>query len=369
MIPSSQYSSVGLHQYKWTRTPYVAPTSANQTLAPPPIVVDDLDINSFEQGKIHTAWINLVQDGFGEWIKIPVIIARGVKEGPVFGITAAVHGNELNGVPGIHRLIQHINIKKLSGSVIACPCVNVTGFLSYKRYFRDGRDLNRTFPGKEAGFAAQVYCHAVLTKLISHFEYHIDLHTASFGRVNSYYVRSDMLDPVVEKLSWLCNPQIILHNSGQDGTLRGAATELGIKSITIEVGNPQSFQSRFISWTYAGVRRMLHYLGMYNLSDISKNPPNRANIVLCAGGYWMYTRCGGLLEVYPPVNSLVKKGHLIGRVMNIFGNISEEIFAPEDGMVVGKSSNPVAFAGDRVIHLGIPHPEGEPLPEAQGENY
>jgi len=83
----------------------------------------------------------------------------------------------------------------------------------------------------------------------------------------------------------------------------------------------------------------------------------------------MYTRCGGLLDVYPPVNSFVKKGDLIARVKNIFGNISEEICAPEDGVIVGKSSNPVAFAGDRVIHLGIPHPEGEPLPEAQGENY
>jgi len=369
MIPSSQYSSTGLHQYKWKRQPYVPPTSLNQTLAPPPIVVDELDINAFEKGRVQTAWINLVQDGFGEWMKIPVIIARGVHDGPIYGITAAVHGNELNGVPGIHRLIQHINIKKLSGAVIACPCVNVTGFLSYKRTYRDGRDLNRTFPGKEQGFASQVYCHAVLTKLISHFEYHIDLHTASFGRVNSYYVRCDMNDPVVEKFAWLCNPQIILHNSGQDGTLRGAATELGIKSITIEVGNPQSFQSRFISWTYAGVRRMLHYLKMYHLSDISKKPPNKDNIILCSSGYWMYTRCGGLLDVYPPVNSFVKKGDLIARVKNIFGNISEEICAPEDGVIVGKSSNPVAFAGDRVIHLGIPHPEGEPLPEAQGENY
>lgn len=176
--------------------------------------------------------------------------------------------------------------------------------MSYNRYFRDGKDLNRTFPGKEGGFASQVYCHAVLTKLISHFEYHIDLHTASFGRVNSYYVRCDMLDPVVESFAWLCNPQIILHNSGQDGTLRGAATELGIKSITIEVGNPQSFQSRFISWVYAGVRRMLAYLKMYHLSDISKNPPNKENIILCNGGYWMYTRCGGLLDVYPGKFSL-----------------------------------------------------------------
>jgi len=130
-------------------------------------------------------------------------------------------------------------------------------------------------------------------------EYHLDLHTASFGRVNSYYVRCDMLDPDVASFAWLCNPQIILHNSGQDGTLRGSATELGIKSITIEVGNPQSFQNQLIYWTYAGVRRILSYLKMYHLTDISNKPPNKDSIILCSKGYWIYTKGGGLLEVYP----------------------------------------------------------------------
>jgi len=373
MLPSSSYSGAGLHQYRWQRSPYGPPSQEiapySQTLAPPPIAIDNLDISSYDRGMVHTAWINLVQDGCGEWMKIPVIIARGAKDGPVFGITAAVHGNELNGVPGIHRLIGSLNVKKLSGTVIACPCVNMTGFLNYTRYFRDGNDLNRTFPGKPNGDASQMYCYALMQKLIRHMEYHIDLHTASFGRVNSYYIRSDMNDPVVADFTWLCNPQIILHNSGQDGTLRGAATELGIKSLTIEIGNPQTFQSRFISWTYAGVRRLLHYLKMYHLSDISVTPPNREHIILCNGGYWMYTGCGGILEVYPPVNAFVHKGDLIARVKNIFGNICEEIRAPEDGMVVGKSSNPVAFSGDRVLHLGKIHPEGKPLGKAEGENY
>ena len=313
------------------------------------------------------------------------------------------YGNSTN-------LALHANARKTYASltlanpspVVAVPCVNITGYLSYRRQFRDGHDLNRTFPGRPGGFASQVFCHQLLEKLIRHFNYHIDLHTASFGRINSYYIRADMLDPVTAEMSLLCNPQIILHNSGQDGTLRGAATQLGIKSITVEIGNPQSLQSRFISWyvpalatlrhaetelpphphyrvasrTYAGTRRIMSYLNMYPLQNVtfSKKPPNKQNIILCSNGFWMYTNYGGVLEgtcgsswrqqarasgslpatpVYPPVNSIVQEGDLIARVKNIFGNIVEEIFAPCKGVCIGRSSNPVAYTGDRIIHLGV----------------
>jgi predicted deacylase len=127
---------------------------------------------------------------------------------PVVGITAAVHGNELNGVPCIHRVVSDIDIHKLTGTVVAVPCVNVTGYLKFTREFADG---------KEDGFASQVYTYQLMQKIISQFNYLIDLHTASFGRVNSYYVRSDMNDPIGAVMAHLQQPQVILHNSGQDG--------------------------------------------------------------------------------------------------------------------------------------------------------
>jgi len=190
--------------------------------------------------------------------------------------------------------------------------------------------------------------------------------------VYSYYIRADMHDESVAEMVRLCNPQIILHNSGQDGTLRGCSTELGAKCLTVEIGNPQSVQTRFVSWTYAGCRRILAHLGMFPLvgSGITSTAPNRTTMVLCSKGYWIYTQHGGVLEVFPPVNSFVREGELIGRVKNIFGNVVEEIYAPPGGgITIGRSSNPVAYSGSRVIHIGIPHPEGTPLPEAQGENY
>ncbi|KAJ3098396.1 hypothetical protein HDU97_004024 [Phlyctochytrium planicorne] len=375
---------------KHYRPPIFSARYQNESEVPPPVVRDNLVIEEFEVGKISTAWINMLKQGLSEWLRIPVIIARGVKEGPVVGITAVVHGNELNGVPCIHRVITDIDVNHLCGTVVAVPCVNVPGYLRFSREFSDGKDLNRVFPGAESGTASQVYAHCILNKIVAHFDYLIDLHTASFGRVNSYYVRSDLNDPISATLAKLQQPQIILHNSGQDGTLRSAASARGIKAITVEIGNPQLFQNQYVQWSYLGVMRILAYLNMFSSSHFP--PPEDAmamdggvdgqpdlaglalyppppNTIICSKGFWIYTKTGGVLEVYPGVNTVVRKGDLIARIKNIFGNIVDEIYCPSHGVTIGRSSNPVAMAGDRVLHLGIIKRENEVLPKEAKENY
>ncbi|KAI7869211.1 hypothetical protein BDF14DRAFT_1785992 [Spinellus fusiger] len=340
------------------------------TDTPPPVVRDRLVIEDFPKHSVSTAWIKMIQQGLSEWIRLPVIICRGSEEGPVVGITAAVHGNELNGVPCIHRVVAEIDVKKLHGTVVAVPCVNVTGYLQFSREFADGRDLNRLFPGKEDGFASQVYCYQLMNKIISQFNYLIDLHTASFGRVNSYYVRADMNDPMSAIMAHLQKPQIVLHNSGQDGTLRSAASARGIKAVTVEIGNPQLFQNQYVQWSYKGVMRILDHLDMFSLNDtISSDTGNPPTTILCSKGFWIYTRTGGVLEVYPDVNTMIFKGDLIARIKNIFGNIVDEYFAPCGGIVIGRSSNPVAMSGDRILHLGVIKKKGENLPKEAKENY
>jgi len=357
----------------WKAAPFIPPKISMfrmENPLPPPVTIDKLDISEYSTGMIHTANINIIQNGFGQWETLPVIIARGTEDGPVLGITAAVHGNELNGVPCIHKVLGAINVQRLKGTLIAVPCVNTHGYENYTRYYRDGADLNRTFPGKPQphGTVSQVFCHSVLNNLFSQFQYHIDLHTASFGRTNSYYVRVDMNDESTAAMAELMFPQILLHNSGQDGTLRGALSSLGIKSITVEVGNPQTFQTNFIDWTYEGVRRVMSYLEMYPAS-IHCWLPTGMTPILCNGGEWMYTSAGGVLEVFPEVNTILKQGDVVARIRNIFGNIVQQVTAPRDAVCIGRSSNPVAYAGDRIIHLGFPHPPNTPLPDARGENY
>ncbi len=312
-------------------------------------VVKILDFGKAPKGAISRYWLEIVKDGMGRPVLIPVIVARGTEDGKTVGITAAVHGNELNGIPVIQRLFKELDVKKLSGTIVGIPVVNVPSYLRKKRRFLDGTDLNHIMPGKENGTVSQVYAWRVVEKVIKQFDYLLDLHTASNGRVNSYYIRADMSDEVVREMSLLQNAQIIVHNPPNDGTLRGTADELEIPAITLEVGNPNLFQKGMIRDGLTGIHNLLGYLKM---TDSEVEAPS-SETVICKKSYWMYTDTGGLLSVLPNVTDLVKKGEIVARLSNLFGDLIKEYVAPEDGIVIGKSVSPVNQAGGRILHLGI----------------
>lgn len=153
-------------------------------------------------------WIRLTTDGLSQSVCVPMIIAKGFYSGPVLGLVSALHGNELNGIPLTHRLFRELNCSQLSGIIAAVIVSNVPGYLRNQREFGDGTDLNRVFPGKKAGTAAQVYAHSLMDKIICKFDYLLDLHTASSGRINSLYVRTDMNNEVTRRMARLQNPQV-----------------------------------------------------------------------------------------------------------------------------------------------------------------
>jgi predicted deacylase len=315
-------------------------------------IVESFDLSQFEPGTTNKLRVSMVGNGMGGLINVPVVVLRGAEDGPVMGLTAVIHGNELNGMRVIQKIIAHVKPRRLRGSVICVPVVNVPGYLNNTRHFNDGYDLNRLMPGKRGGTNSQVYAYRFMTRLVKHFEYLIDLHTASFGRINTHYVRADLTNPDAAWMAACQQPQIVLHNTGADGTLRGAAMDLGVKSITVEVGNPNAFQSALIQDGTVGVLNVLSRLGMIE-DDEEQNP---GEPVTCVRSYWMYTEVGGVLEVFPELAARVRTGELVARVRDIFGETIEEYRAPEDGIIIGRSTHPVNQTGSRIIHLGI---EGE----------
>ena len=144
----------------------------------------------------------------------------------------------------VHRLIESIDLRALKGTIVAVLVVNVPAFLNYERTFDDRTDMNHIMPGKPKGNIAQVYAHRFMDRIVGRFKYLIDLHTASFGNINSLYVRADMTDPVTAEMAYLQRPQIILHNPPSDHTLRGAAMELGIPSITVGDWQPSDLPTQ-----------------------------------------------------------------------------------------------------------------------------
>lgn len=326
----------------------------------PCTAVDAVDVDALETGKIHRLAVRLVEDGAGRPLHLPVIVARGREPGPVFGLTAAVHGNELNGIRVIHQLFRALSPDTVRGTVIGCPVVNVPALIGHQRTFREGLDLNRLMPGKPEGNVAEVYAWRLTTRVIDRFDYLVDLHTASFGRINSLYVRADLRHPVAARMAMLQHPEIVVHNQAADGTLRAAAMERGIPAITVEVGDPLRFQRRLIRDSLAGVRSVMAHLGM--IPPPGDPEPENAPIV-CVRSYWIHARHGGLIEVLPGVTDRVQAGERIARVRNVFGDPVAEYHAPEAGVVVGRSTNPVGDTGARLLHLGIEgHIDPTPTP-------
>ena len=308
-----------------------------------------LDVEATPRGETRYYWLKLISDGFGSPINVPVIVARGVEDGPVLGVTAAVHGNELNGIPVIQRLFNEVEAEELRGTIVGIPVVNIPAFIRKKRRFNDGVDLNHIMPGKEDGNVSQVYAFRFMDKIVKHFDYLLDLHTASTGRINSYYIRADMELPMVRKMALLQNADIIVHNPPSDGTLRGAADDLNIPAITLEVGNPSTFQKRLIRSGLEGVHNVLCHLNMVDDEIVEADKET----IICSSSKWIYTDRGGLLTVNAELRQHVHKGEKIAELRNIFGTKIIEYFAPEDGIVIGKSVSPVNQTGGRILHLGI----------------
>lgn len=330
------------------------PTEDIHALQPQVPTVNQLDLDALPGGQVSRLWVAVAEDGLSQPIKVPVIVAKGVKPGPILGITAALHGNELNGIPLIHRLFREIVTSSLHGTVVAVPVANVPGYLTCQRTY-DGVDLNRLMPGKENGSSPQVYCYNLLNRVIKKVDFLLDLHTASKGRVNSLYVRANMTDPQTRSMAQLQNPQIIVHNTSPDGSLRGAAMELGIPAITVEIGDPSRFQKRFIRSALMGVSNIMSHLkmvsGSSNATTHTLEPDNEP--VICAKSYWIFANQGGILNVLPDVNTWVKGGEAIATLHNIFGSLEATYYAPEDGIVVGKNVDPVCQSGNRILHLGV----------------
>jgi len=313
-----------------------------------PRTVRVLDIADTTPNTIASYWLHIINNDLGEAVRIPILVARGRREGPVLGLTAAIHGNELNGIPVIQHLFENLDLDNLCGTIVGVLVVNVPGLERRQRVFNDGADLNRIAPGRADGNTSQLYIHRIIDRILSKFDYHIDLHTASAGRVNSYYIRADMADPETASLAKLQNAEIIVDNPPGDGTLRGAASDHGIKSITVELRDPGVFQGGVIRDSLVGIRNVIHHLKMLPgplLCPIKQT-------TLCSRSYWLYTDEGGILRVLPKITERVQKGQLVAEVRTIFGELTKQYFAPEDGIVVGRSVDPLNQTGSRILHLG-----------------
>ncbi len=312
-------------------------------------IVDGLDINDFAREQISRCWLQIISTALGNPVLVPLLVARGYVDRPIVGITAALHGNELNGVPVIQQLFRELDPTKLRGTVVGVPVLNVPSFLENERIFTDDVDLNRIMPGKQYGNESEVYAFRLLHGLLKKFDYHLDYHTASAGRTNCHYIRADMAKEPTASLARLHHADILLHTTGKDGTLRPVLADYNIPSVTVELYDPHVFQKFILVPALQGIYNTFYHLDMLEGEIV----PPTFQVVECTRSRWDYTDRGGILDVLPDVLEMVTEGQVVAHLTNVFGDIVHEYTAPESGIVIGKSVNPVNQTGGRILHLGI----------------
>ncbi|MGE0707192.1 MAG: succinylglutamate desuccinylase/aspartoacylase family protein [Planctomycetota bacterium] len=337
-----------------------SPSGAERRRAP--VEAHPLRVEDYPAGSRSDLLLPLSQTGLGTPVQVPFVVLRGAHPGPVLGLCAAVHGNELNGINIIHQVLARTDPALLHGSLVCAPVVNVLAFEAEQRRFPvDDVDLNHVFPGRADGAPSQQYARAFATTFLPALDYLIDIHTASEGRLNSMYVRADLHSPAARDMAYLMNPEIILHGSSGDGTLRNAARQLEVPAITVEAGNPSVFQGRMALEGELGVANVMASLEMLR-GGVSVETVREP--VICKSSSWLRTRSGGLLETHFRLCEQVKKRQLLAEIRDVFGHVRRAFHAPQDGIVIGKSQSPVSVPGMRYCHLGLlgepPAPRQQP---------
>jgi predicted deacylase len=278
----------------------------------------------------------------------PVLVIHGAKPGPTVCLTGAIHGDELNGIEVVRRIMYDIKPRKLSGTLIGVPIVNLQGFQRSSRYLSDRRDLNRFFPGEPNGSLASRIAHSLFTKVIKHCDYLIDLHTGSFRRDNLPQIRADMSDPKVAEFAGYFDKIAIVHNAGSPGMLRSVANESGIAAVTMELGESLRIQENHIEAGTYSINSMLSKLKMYSRTFIWGDPTPAYYESL-----WLRAESGGILFSEMDIGDRVVKGNVLGVVTDPITNHSSELVSPVNGKIIGMAVNQVVIPGFAAYHIGI----------------
>jgi predicted deacylase len=282
-------------------------------------------------------------------VPTPVLVVHGKNPGPRVCLTAALHGDELNGIEVVRRVMYDLQPDKLSGTVIGVPIVNLQGFRRASRYLPDRRDLNRYFPGRPTGSSAARIAHSFFNDVIVHCQYLVDLHTGSFRRANLPQLRADLTKPAVAELTRNLGAIVVLQSRGTRGSLRRAAVDAGIPAVTLEAGEPLNIEPDAVQQGVQSVESLLSKLNMYPYKGLwaRKSEP------VYYRSTWIRVPAGGILLNKARLGERVKKDQMLGVVTDPITNASHEIHAPISGRLIGMAMNQVMLPGYAAYHIGF----------------
>jgi hypothetical protein len=286
----------------------------------------------------------------GDEIKMPIRVIRSKQVGPTVFITAAIHGDEINGTGIIHDFLFGDTVSLLKGTLILVPVVNVFGFEAHERYLPDRRDLNRSFPGNSQGSLASRVAHKLMKEVVLKSDFGIDLHSAAFQRTNYPNVRADLSVKPVRDLAEAFGAALVVDGKGPVGCFRREATKAGCPTIILEAGEPWKIEPSVLQIGVQGIRNTLMHLGMMGGDRV--DPPYQAII---RKSTWLRASVGGILKFHVTAGEFVEKDQPIATNYSILGREQNTLICPKDGIVLGIATMPAVKPGEPVCHIAYPN--------------
>lgn len=283
---------------------------------------------------------------------MPVHVIRSFEDGPIVFLSAAIHGDELNGVEIIKEVMTTLSKVKTVGTVIAVPIVNVFGFNNQSRYLPDRRDLNRSFPGSPKGSLAARMAHLFVKEIVSKCTHGIDFHTGAIHRSIFPQIRVNMKSEQALEFAKSFGAPIILNSDVKDGSLRETGKKNGVITMVYEAGQALRFEEDAIKVGVQGCLNALHSIGIY-----PKKPGRIKNTlaktsILIKDSFWVRSPMGGTLRLNVKLGQFIKSGEKIGEISGPFGQIIESIVSPENGYILGVNHLPLVTVGTAIVHIG-----------------
>ncbi|HUL14147.1 MAG TPA: succinylglutamate desuccinylase/aspartoacylase family protein [Methylococcaceae bacterium] len=279
---------------------------------------------------------------------MPVHVVRGRYPGACLLISAALHGDEINGVEIIRRLVRHSGLERLRGTLLCVPVVNVFGFVSRSRYLPDGRDLNRSFPGSPRGSLAARLADAFMKEIVAKCTHVIDLHTAAIHRVNLPQIRAKLDDPATLELARAFGVPVLVPSQLRDGSLRQAVVERGIPVLLYEAGEALRFEEVAIR---AGVRGILNVMRHLRMLRGAGARVRHLEPLIVQSSSWLRAPQSGVLRMYKGVGAQVQPGDILGTIADPFGERETPVETPFAGIAIGRNNLPIVNEGDALFHL------------------
>ena len=304
-------------------------------------------------------------------VTLPIHVLHGLHPGPTMFLSAAIHGDELNGVEIIRRVLRTLQPGNISGTLLCVPVVNAFGFIGRSRYLPDRRDLNRSFPGSATGSLAGRLAHLFLKEVVRRSQLGIDLHTAAIHRVNLPQIRCQYVNNSrLRELSEAFGADVVLESPERAGSLRRAAREVGVDVLVYEGGEGLRFDEFAIAAGVDGIARVMLKVGMLELPDGAEMPgepgkPRRTSM-LANASKWVRAPEGGVLRTAKRIGDAVGQGEVIGQVANPYDDSFVEVRSPRRGIIIGRTTLPILNMGDALFHVAWSEEIGDARPERDG---